>query len=1015
MLILPAIFHLIAVVFGKKGKLAIIALILCCRLTAQETSFVPITGLSVANGLSSSNIRKIVQDKYGFLWIATQDGLNRFDGRQVEVLNAGNKTSSRNLPGQDIFDIIPDSTGNYLYALFSYAGLSKIDIRTVSVVKSYLYSNSKGQPDNWNKCLARKGNMLYIGTNEGTVIGFDTKQEKQVLLLHTSELLDRVYPVDKIQVTPEGLLYLFLSGKGIMLYDPVQQKMIRFISAEELYLRESGFQFTDVAEHAGIFWITTSMGLRCLALRNNQVQYPRQLQTTPSLWFLNTYLSSVSVYNGKVMYSGKEGLFQTDTTLYNPIQIRPTRSHENQDFFQLANCIYQQGAVIWVGSQYGLAWVKNRFSPFMGLSNSLNGNGNRIKHSMGMLPLSDSVLAVCSDDALFFANLRNGSLEQFAVPDFYMSVFKVPDNLFIASGDQGFQLFDAAGKSQKLEQHFPELSSIKNDLLIGATSFADSMIFMASQNQKGLHCWNTLRGTVTNINTQSEGLRLQSNVINRLFVDSRKRLWILCDNVISLYDVRLNSIQHFTLKDPVHQKPLSVIMDICEMANSIWLAVYGTGIVSLKEDLSIKAIYSQQHGINNVGLYKLMKLSDSTLMASSNNGLSVLNIRTGKAMNYFEEDGLHSSSFEETSGAMSGNYLFFGGFNGFTRIDPKKLNSNPPSPVLYFSSASVRTETSSSDTLDIFMKQLIIPEDASQVTVHFSAVNFTSPEKVRYQYMLMPISKQWEDGGHEPFLNLVGIGPGTYTLQVRASNEAGVWSEPVQLILQFKPKWFQTWWFTALLILMGVLIAFVLYRIRMHQLAREEGIRKKLSNDLHDDLGSTLNSVKVHANLAILDPDNRLHLQRIKESVQQAIVSTRDLIWVLDDKKDTVDHLISRLMQFAEPLCDAQGVALKKDISSDAWNVKLGKEERRNLYMIMKESINNSIKYAACSSIILQISYSNKRLFISVSDNGKGFNPATVTPGNGTINIRSRAEAAGYAVNIYSAPDRGTSVQLMQQ
>lgn len=1006
---------MIAVVFGKKRGIAIIALILCCRLTAQETAFVPITGLNVANGLSSSNIRKIVQDKYGFLWIATQDGLNRFDGRQVEVLNAGNKNRSRNLPGQDIFDIIPDSTGNYLYALFSYAGLSKIDLRTVSVVNNYIHLNGKGQPDHWNKCLARKSSLLYIGTNEGTVIGFDTKKETEFFRLKISELFNRSYAVDKIKVTDEGLLYLFLSGKGIVLYDPMLRKMIRFISTAELYLTEDGFQFTDVAEHAGLFWITTSMGLRCLALHNNQVQYPRKLQTTPALWFLNKYLSSVSVYNGKVLYSGKDGLFQTDSTLDNPVHIRPTRSHENQDFFELANCIYQQGSVIWVGSQYGIAWVKNRFSPFMGLSNSLNGNGNRIKHTMGLLPVSDSILAVCSDDALFFANHRTGSVEKFAVPDFYMSVFKVPGNLFIASGDQGFQLFDVAGKPLPLDKHFPELTSISHDLLIGATSFADSMIFMASQNQKGLHCWNILRGTVSTINTQSAGVQLQSNVINRVFVDSRKRLWILCDNVISVYDVGHNSMQHITLHDPVQQKPLSVIMDICETANAFWLAVYGVGIISLKEDLSIKTIYAQRNGINNIGLYKLMKLSDSTLMASSNNGLSVLNIRSGKAINYFEEDGLHSSSFEETSGAISGNYLFFGGFNGFTRIDPKKISSNPPAPVLYFSSASVSTEASSADTLDIFMKQLVIPEDASQVTIHFSAVNFTSPEKVRYQYMLNPISKQWEDGGHEPFLNLVGIGPGTYTLQVRASNEAGVWSEPVQLVLQFKPKWFQTWWFTALLILMGILIAFVLYRMRMHQLAREEGIRKKLSNDLHDDLGSTLNSVKVHATLALLDPQNNVHLQRIKESIQQAIVSTRDLIWVLDDKKDTVDHLVSRLMQFAEPLCDAQGVSLKKDISADAWNVKLGKEERRNLYMIMKESINNSIKYAGCSSIMLQINYINKRLHITVSDNGQGFDPATVTPGNGTVNIRSRAEAAGYLSNIYSAPGNGTSVQLSKQ
>ncbi len=90
---------------------------------------------------------------------------------------------------------------------------------------------------------------------------------------------------------------------------------------------------------------------------------------------------------------------------------------------------------------------------------------------------------------------------------------------------------------------------------------------------------------------------------------------------------------------------MSVIMDICEAANAFWLAVYGVGIVALKEDMSVKNIYTQQNGINNLGLYKIMKLSDSTLIASTNNGITVLNIRKGRAANYFEEDGLHSSSF----------------------------------------------------------------------------------------------------------------------------------------------------------------------------------------------------------------------------------------------------------------------------------------------------------------------------------------------------------------------------------
>lgn len=1011
MQLLSAIYRLIAAV-RKKDRISILLLIIACQAAGQETAFVPLTRLSVDNGLSNSNIRKIVQDKYGFLWISTQDGLNRFEGKQIEILNAGNKNPQRSLPGQDIYDIELDQTGDYLWALIPYAGLSKIDIRTVRVTKNYFNTHGTKQPNYWYKCLAKYQDKLYIGTNEGMVIGFDTKKEEVFFRLHTKELFGVDYQVDKLECTPDGNLYIFLSGKGIVVYDPVRKKLIEHISPQDLYLEGYAFQFTGVTLHEGVFWITTSMGLRCVAAHSNQVLHQRKLQTDPSLRFLNNSLNAVSVYNGQVLYSGWDGLYQTDTDLNDPVHIQPTRNYENHDYFQTANCIFQQGQVVWVGSSYGLAWIKNRFSPFMALTNSLNGNGNRIKHSMSLLPITDSVIAVCSDDALYFANHQTGAINKFPLPDFYFTAFKAPGGLFIASGDRGLKPFNAAQQPLSLEKYFPELVPINHDLMVSATAYTDSLIFMASQNQHGLYKWNHVTHTVTNITDSSDGPRLQSRVINRLFVDSRKRLWILCDNVISLYDIRTNSMQHITLTEPGQKKPMSVIMDICESANAIWLAVYGVGIVTLKEDKSVKKIYGVQSGINDVGLYKIMKLSDSTLIASSNNGITVLNIRNGRATNYYEEDGLQASSFEETSGCISGNYIFLGGFNGFTRIDPKKFASNSKAPALYFANANVRMPDADTDSLNIFMRSLTVPSNASQVTIGFSAVNYTGPEKVRYQYKLLPVSSHWENSGHEPFLNLVGIGPGTYTLQVRASNEDGVWSEPIQMTLHFQPKWFQTWWFMVLCFAVALGIILLLVRMRLHQLSREEAIRRKLSNDLHDDLGSTLNSVKVHANLAMMDPGNETYLLRIKEGVQQAIVSTRDLIWVLDDKKDTVDHLISRVMQFAEPLCDAQGITLTKNISTDAWNFKLGKEEKRNLYMILKESINNSVKYANCRNILLEILLEGKRLHISVSDDGAGFNKETVTPGNGTTNIYTRAKDAGYQAMIRTAPGKGTTVQL---
>src|SRR6185503_10226208 len=180
---------------------------------------------------------------------------------------------------------------------------------------------------------------------------------------------------------------------------------------------------------------------------------------------------------------------------------------------------------------------------------------------------------------------------------------------------------------------------------------------------------------------------------------------------------------------------------------------------------------------------------------------------------------------------------------------------------------------------------------------------------------------------------------------------------------------------------------------------REEYIRKQVASDLHDELGSTLNSVKVFTNLALMEKNNTSHLEKIKEATQSAISGVKDIIWVLDDKRDTLDHLLSRINQFAKPLCEAASISYNQQSGGNE-TYKLGKEEKRNLYMIIKESINNSIKYSECSAIELLIKNKGGKLNITISDNGKGFDKEKITSGYGLKNILHRSEEIGYHVDI---------------
>ena len=254
---------------------------------------------------------------------------------------------------------------------------------------------------------------------------------------------------------------------------------------------------------------------------------------------------------------------------------------------------------------------------------------------------------------------------------------------------------------------------------------------------------------------------------------------------------------------------------------------------------------------------------------------------------------------------------------------------------------------------------------------------------------------------------------GTYRISIGYRTPEGNFiKDALQINVYVKPKWYQTWWFYLLIALTVAAILYALYQYRISQIQKQHEIRKNIATDLHDDLGSTLNTVKIFTNLAISGVKQQESLQQVKDNLTEATMSLRDMIWVLDDSLDTVDELITRLKQFAIPVAAASNMEAIIKAESDVNSRTLSKEEKRNLFLICKEAINNSIKYSGASQIDVAITVSGKKIQITVADNGKGFNVEEVKKGYGLKNMQYRAGQVKYKVALQSAPGNGTQIYI---
>ena len=345
-------------------------------------------------------------------------------------------------------------------------------------------------------------------------------------------------------------------------------------------------------------------------------------------------------------------------------------------------------------------------------------------------------------------------------------------------------MFFILNKFIEIGKVYPELSRLKNETFNSAVFLGDSLVFIGSESGNGVYEWNYKKKVVNKIDSKSAA-PLKSDIVNSIYKDRGNKIWILSDNGFAIYDPVHKKVVNYELKNNVTGKPLNLFFDVCEASNSFWLASYGSGIVRLDSSYKVKEIISTNQGMANAGIYMIFPVDDTLLYATSNNGLCRISIPDYSVSNYFEQDGLHSNAFEELCGIARNGKIYAGGPNGFTIIDPRYFTTNSMAPRLYINRVAINTRRGLTDTFDLSLRSVKIPNDVLQVTVHFSGLNYSNPEKITYMYRMTEQHSQWISLGNQNSFPLTRLPPGQYTLQLKAANENGVWAEPAELELIF--------------------------------------------------------------------------------------------------------------------------------------------------------------------------------------------------------------------------------------
>jgi len=432
--------------------------------------------------------------------------------------------------------------------------------------------------------------------------------------------------------------------------------------------------------------------------------------------------------------------------------------------------------------------------------------------------------------------------------------------------------------------------------------------------------------------------------------------------------------------------------------------------------------YSTAQGLSSSAVWSIVEDDFGRLYFGTDKGLDQFDPRVNRWRRYTHQDGLASDTILHLHKDPRG-CIWISTSHGLTRFDPRaERTANHPAPV-YFNRVNIAGEdlplpASGATSLP----PIELPPARNNLAIEFVGLQFTSEDGLNYQYRLEGVDADWSAPGKSRAVNYARLGPGDYRFLVRAITLDGALSaSPATFAFRILPPFYLRWWFLTLAGLTIGLMVYGLYLYRVARLLELERMRLRIATDLHDDIGTSLTRVAilsevVKRQVGAPQSDAASLLTEIADSARGLVESMREIVWAIDPRRDELSNLVVRVRAFAADVLEARGINCEFQVVPELERIKLDPQQRRQLFLIFKEAINNIARHTDCRCVRLSLSITRQELRGEIRDDGCGFEsaaPPTAERGQGLENMQCRTAQLGGQVTIASAPGGGTHIKLM--
>ena len=453
--------------------------------------------------------------------------------------------------------------------------------------------------------------------------------------------------------------------------------------------------------------------------------------------------------------------------------------------------------------------------------------------------------------------------------------------------------------------------------------------------------------------------------------------------------------------------------------NEVWLGTYGGGIIIYNIKTNAYKKITQSDGLVSNYINCIKKDTNNNIWISTPDGVNYINPKDLEIrqtpLNFQYTDNDYTNNFT----IAKNNTFYFSSNNSIHELNPNYFSEKRLTNKILLSSCLIVDKEA---FYDIKNNNLELNYDQNFVKFTYS-INKQNPiEQLQYAYFLQGIDKKW-NYTNQSYCSYNNLPPGNYNFIIKATDKTGNWGTNQSLLkLKINPPFWQTWWFYLLSFIFIVSLIYLFIQFRIHQVKKVVKIQNKMMNmqqkiseDLHDNIGASLSSISMMSEVikqkSTNNNDSSLTnaLDKISEISIEVIAEMKDTIWFINPKKQNFDFLIERIRQFTEPLCAELEIQFYLKYKSNNQLENLSLFEKKNIFLIIKEAINNALKYSKATKISLLISIVNNQLSILIKDDGIGI-PENIPLGNGINNMKTRTEEMNG--NITWKNQNGTIIEI---